>query len=146
MMATLNVRQAQRRLAVVWVGAFCCVLMILTLQTISGHYQGMADAVWKWFLSSMGPTTCLILGALVAQEQKARSAKNDSEVNLILYRSAFGLSLLYVVAILLTIGWQPIAARAGRSPLDLIADAAYSLAAVQSVLTIVLGYLFVKSK
>lgn len=146
-MTTLSLKSAQRRLTVLWVTAFLALGAILVVQTLVDHYAAdMVGPIWKWFASTLLPTTTLAIGALVAQEQVQRSVKNPPSVGIVIYRIAWWLSFAYLVVAFAAIVGQPIAATRGKSPLDLVAVLSYALTAIQSLLGGVLGYFFVKSR
>lgn len=129
---------ARKRLALVWFsGAGACFVVLLFISFFAN--LGDLAGLWEWFLPAIVPNLSLIIGVLVyTQRQQAAAEINVDEF---LYRLAIGLSLLYVMLLLLPLVFFP---ATGKSLPELLDISSLWLAAVQGLVTGVMGAFFVR--
>lgn len=129
---------ARRRLAVVWFsGAGVCFVVLLFIS----FFASLANParLWEWFLPAIVPNLSLIIGVLVyTQRQPAAVERRADEF---LYRLALWLSLLYVLLLLLPLVFFP---ATGKSLPELLDISSLWLAAIQGLVTGVMGAFFVR--
>ena len=135
---TLTMQAARKRLAVVWfVGGGVSFLVLLFISFFAGTLDLIG--LWDWFLPAIVPNLSLIVGVLVFTHRQPGAV--DLPVDSFLYRLAFGLSLLYVLLLLLPLVFFPLTGK----PLPVLLDTSRLwLAAVQGLATGVLGAFFVR--
>ncbi|OHE57482.1 MAG: hypothetical protein A2X71_08505 [Thiobacillus sp. GWE1_62_9] len=135
---TLTMQIARRRLALLWfAGAGVCFVILLFIS----FFARKVDLVglWDWFLPAVVPNLSLIIGVLV-YTQRQQSA-TDMHVDEFLYRLALGLSLLYVMLLLLPLLFFPLT---GKTLPELIDISRLWLTAVQGLTTGAMGAFFVR--
>lgn len=135
---TLTMQTARKRLAVVWFVGGGVSFVVLLFVSFFADTLDLAG-LWDWFLPAIVPNLSLIIGVLVLAHRQPGAA--DHAVDDFLFRLAFGLSLLYVLLLLLPLVFFPLT---GKSLPDLIDISRLWLAAVQGLATGVLGAFFVR--
>lgn len=135
---TLTMQTARKRLALLWfTGAGVCFTVLLFIS----FFARKVDLVglWDWFLPAVVPNLSLIIGVLVyTQRQQAAVEMNVDEF---IYRLALGLSLLYVLLLLLPLLFFPLT---GKTLPELLDISRLWLAAVQALTTAAMGAFFVR--
>lgn len=134
----LTMQTARRRLALVWfAGAGACFVVLLFISFFA-NLSNLAR-LWEWFLPAVVPNLSLIIGVLVyAQRQPT---PGETRVDEFLYRLALWLSLIYVLLLLLPLLFFP---ATGKSLPELMDISSLWLAAVQGLVTGVMGAFFVR--
>lgn len=137
---TLGMQVARKRLALLWFAGGGLCFAILLFISLFARKADLAD-LWDWFLPAIVPNLSLIIGVLVyAHRQKAAP---DVQVDTFLYRLAFGLSLLYLLLLLLPLLSFP---ATGKTLPELLDISRLWLAAVQGLVTGVMGAFFVRQE
>lgn len=139
---SLLVRQAKKRLAVVWFSASGLLFLLVFLQTILGRYGDKAAEAWSWLLPTIVPTLSVIIGVLVMETRAKRARKKPAHT--FVYRMAMTLSVAYLLLVGLTLLAIPVAeAQAALTPLKLMKMSHLWLAPCQGLVTAALGAFFV---
>lgn len=134
---TLTMHTARKRLALVWfAGAGVCFVVLLFISFFSADAD--PTGLWDWFLPAIVPNLSLIIGVLVYAHRQTQA---DTRIDPFLYRLAYGLSLLYVLLLLLPLLFFPLT---GKPLPELLNISRLWLAAVQGLATGVMGAFFVR--
>jgi cobalamin synthase len=129
---------ARRRLALLWfAGAGVCFAVLLFISFFSRIVE--LDGLWGWFLPAVVPNLSLIIGVLVYTQRQ--QIQPEMHVDAFLYRLTLGLSLLYVLLLLLPLLFFPLT---GKSLPELLDISRLWLAAVQALTTGAMGAFFVR--
>lgn len=134
----LAMHTARKRLALLWfVGAGACFAVLLFISFFGRRVD--LPGLWDWFLPAIVPNLSLIIGVLVYAQRQPRRA--ELEVDAFLYRLALGLSALYVLLVMLPLLFFPLT---GKTLPELLDISRLWLAAVQGLVTAVMGAFFVR--
>jgi hypothetical protein len=137
----MTMRGAQRALAGTWFGTSFVIVSIVLIQSILGHYSDPAEA-WGWVTTNLVPTLSLMVGILVAEN--VGKAEPDRDVDAFLFQLALGLSLFYLLSLLLTLLLSPFAQ---SLPLALMKQSQQLwIGPIQGLVTASLGAFFVRSR
>jgi hypothetical protein len=129
---------ARKRLALLWfAGAGVCFAVLLFISFFSRVVE--VDGLWGWFLPAVVPNLSLIIGVLVYTQRQ--QIQPEMHVDAFLYRLTLGLSLLYVLLLLLPLLFFPLT---GKSLPELLDISRLWLAAVQALTTGAMGAFFVR--
>jgi hypothetical protein len=129
---------ARKRLALLWfAGAGVCFAVLLFISFFSRVVE--LDGLWGWFLPAVVPNLSLIIGVLVYTQRQ--QIQPEMHVDAFLYRLTLGLSLLYVLLLLLPLLFFPLT---GKSLPELLDISRLWLAAVQALTTGAMGAFFVR--
>lgn len=129
---------ARKRLALLWfAGAGVCFAVLLFISLFARVVE--VDGLWGWFLPAVVPNLSLIIGVLVYTQRQ--QTQPEMHVDAFLYRLTLGLSLLYVLLLLLPLLFFPLT---GRSLPELLDISRLWLAAVQALTTGAMGAFFVR--
>lgn len=134
-MSTIAKSRARQNLARLWLSAAALVFVLLLVQSLRGVYPDLS-ASWGWFSSMVLPAPALILGVLVNEAARGRPA--PARVDRFVYHVTFGLSGLYLAAVLLTLLWGPLTGDA----LSLLVTSNTYLGILQSLVAAALGVFF----
>lgn len=89
---------AQKNLALVWMGATAVLLILFFIQTLVGNkYPGQSDEAWDWLIPQVFPTLTLMIGILVARAQSA--SRRDVVVRRSYYRLTLGVVIFYFIVL-----------------------------------------------
>ena len=132
----IELDRARRFIAIVWFagGGLCFALMIL--QSIIGRFEGVGQKAWAWFTPTIVPTLSLIIGVLASTASEDDSGRT---VKKFFYHAAVGLSLAYLIILLLTMLLEPIA---GIHNMDYFNFSNFWLTPMQGLVVAALGALF----
>lgn len=129
---------ARKRLALLWfAGAGVCFAVLLFISFFARIVE--VDGLWGWFLPAVVPNLSLIIGVLVYTQRQ--QIQPEMHVDAFLYRLTLGLSLLYVLLLLLPLLFFPLT---GKSLPELLDISRLWLAAVQALTTGAMGAFFVR--
>ena len=135
----ISMETSRKRLAVIWfVGAGLLFLLFIS-QTVFGHYGSKATEAWGWLLPTLLPTLSLITGVF-ATDALGKSLQIKT-VDQFWYRLTLTLSILYLLAVSLTVFVSPITA---LTPLELMRLSHLWLAPLQGIVGTTMGVFFVK--
>ena len=123
-------------MAKIWfTGGGVCFALVM-FQSITGRFAGIGQQIWAWFTPTIVPTLGLIIGVLAST---ALEDDADRTVKRFFYHAAVGLSLAYLIVLLLTMLLEPIA---GTHDMDYFNFSNYWLAPIQGLVVAALGALF----
>ncbi|MBU1223962.1 MAG: hypothetical protein KKA22_01680 [Gammaproteobacteria bacterium] len=135
---SLTMQTARKRLALLWfAGAGVCFVVLLFISFFARIVE--VDGLWGWFLPAVVPNLSLIIGVLVYTQRQ--QIQPEMHVDAFLYRLTLGLSLLYVLLLLLPLLFFPLT---GKSLPELLDISRLWLAAVQALTTGAMGAFFVR--
>ena len=132
------------RLAVVWLGGAGAFILLVAVQSLLGRYAARTQEAWGWLLPTIMPTLGLIvtvLGYTALDPIFSRSVVRKT-----FFHIAFGLSVLYIALILLTVLIQPFAAHEPEKAVELMHTSSIWLAPMQGLVDSALGVLFISKK
>ena len=134
--ARIDLDRARRFIAIVWFagGGLCFGLMIL--QSIGGRFSGTAQEMWAWFTPTIIPTLSLIIGVLASTASEDDTGRT---VKKFFYHASIGISLAYLIVLLLTMLLEPIA---GTHNMDYFKFSNFWLSPMQGLAVAALGALF----
>src|SRR5215831_6184428 len=104
----MNIPKSKCRtaLATLWFAVGGGLFLLFVIQTTLGHYQDKANDAWAWFLPTIMPSLLLMVGAFAADATNPK--EQDTRVKPFIFFVSFGVSLLYLAAVALTILLQPL--------------------------------------
>lgn len=129
---------AKNRLAVVWLVGAGLSFAVVFMQTLLGKYGDHTEEAWAWLLPTVMPTASLIIGVFISEVVGV--ARKPIIVNSFVYRLAFGLSAIYLAAVLMTLLAIPLS---DFGPTTLMEKANLGLGPFQGLVTAALGAFFV---
>ena len=134
--ARIDLDRARRFIAIVWFtgGGLCFGLMIF--QSIIGRFSGVAQEMWSWFTPTIVPTLGLIIGVLASTALEDDSGRT---VKKFFYHVSVGLSIVYLIVLLLTMLLEPLA---GTHNMDYFKFSNFWLTPTQGLVVAALGALF----
>ena len=131
-----DLERARTLLAKIWFGGGGICFALVIFQSIAGRFQGIQQEIWAWFTPTIVPTLSLIIGVLASTAFEDDSGRT---VKRFFYHAAIGLSLAYVIILLLTMLLEPIA---GSHNMDYFHLSNYWLTPIQGLVVAALGALF----
>jgi hypothetical protein len=132
----VDLEQARTVLAKIWfTGGGVCFALVM-FQSITGRFEGIGQQIWAWFTPTIVPTLSLIIGVLASTATEDDSGRT---VKTFFYHAAIGLSLAYLIILLLTMLLEPIA---GTHNMDYFHSSNYWLTPIQGLVVAALGALF----
>lgn len=129
-------KEAKKNLAILWFIVSGLLFAVLLAQTVLDVYDP-PEKPWKWFFPTVLPTLSLIVGVLVADAQG--QAVDVQMVDRFIFRLAFGLSLLYLITVGVSVFGGPIRA----APDELMDMSSLWLGPFQGVVAGIIGAFFV---
>ncbi len=133
--------KSKRRLAVLWFTGAGLIFLVLFIQSITGRYGEDVSEAWAWFLPTIMPTLSLIIGVLVLDA--TGNGEKLQTVDRFFFRLSFSLSLIYLVAVSLTILLKPFSP---SSAIELMKQSNLWLGPFQGLVSGSLGAFFFKGK
>jgi hypothetical protein len=132
----VDLDRARAMIAKIWFGGSGLCFALVMFQSITGRFAGIAQEIWAWFTPTVVPTLGLIIGVLASTALEDDSGRT---VKRFFYHAAVGLSLVYLIILLLTMLLEPIA---GTHNMDYYHFSNFWLAPVQGLVVAALGALF----
>ena len=134
--ARIDLDRARRFIAIVWVvgGGLCFGLMIF--QSIIGRFAGVTQEMWAWFTPTIVPTLSLIIGVLASTASEDDTGRT---VKQFFYHASVGISLAYLIVLLLTMVLEPLA---GAHNMAYFKFSNFWLSPMQGLVVAALGALF----
>lgn len=137
----VDLERARNYLAIIWITGATLTCALAIGQSIMGRLTGFEDAFWGWFGPTIFPTLGLIFGAIggmaLDEEPERRTVKR------FFFRLAVGLSIAYLLVLLLTMLAEPIA---GSHDMRFFIFSNRWLQPLQALVAIALGTLFASRK
>jgi len=131
-------QNGKKKLAKLWFCGAGFLFLILFIQTFMNHYGEDVNEAWGWMVTNVIPTLSLIIGVLAADALDKR-AKTDI-VDTFLFKLTFGLSLIYLLAIVFHVLFQPFSP---TEPLKMMRMSNLWLGPFQGLVSASLGVFFV---
>lgn len=138
---TIEMRQAKRRLAVIWFGGAGSFLLVVIIQSILGKYADKTDEAIAWLLPTILPTLTLIIAVLGADA--AGFTKTPKHVDVFFYRMTASLSAAYLFVVTLTVVLAPFST---TGPLELMRMSNLWLGPIQGLVGGALGVFFIRKE
>jgi len=136
----IHVAKCKRKLSALWFTGAGILFFVLLIQTIFGRYGDRSSEAWSWFLPTIMPTLSLVIGVLVMDVLE--KGVKTIEVDTFLFKLTFGISLAYLIAVLLLFLLQPFTT---VSPFELMNLSNLWLGPFQGLVAATMGAFFVKS-
>ena len=134
--------RCRRMLAALWFGMSVALFLIVFVQMVFSASDTYPKAAFGWLLPSTMPTLSLMVGVMAGDALGGPGkATLEASVDPGFFRLTFGVSLFYLVLLLLVLLLQPFAA---RSRPELLTEANYLLGPFQGLVAGLIGALFVK--
>ena len=130
------------KLAVVWFGGACLILLLVILQTLNGRYGDHAQEAWTWLMPNLMPTMVTILAGLGYTALDPH--RSHAVVRSSFYLLSFWMSFFYLALVLLTIMIAPTRPEGvtGKGAVELMHTANLWLGPLQGLVATALGVLF----
>ncbi len=143
----IRLETARWRLAVIWFPGCGLLFLILVAQSIGGAYGDQLQRAWGWALPNFLPTLALMVSVFAADALNPLS-ETASYVRKNFCYLAIGLSIFYILVILISLVTQPLAGEINDAPdlitarLELLEMSNMWLAPLQGLVVASLGLLF----
>ena len=131
-------------LGALWFLAGGGLFLFFVTQTIVGRYQDKTNEAWAWFLPTIMPTLLLMIGAFAADAMNEQDEK--ATVKPFFFVLSLGISLLYLIAVALTILLQPYATSRGIPFWEVMKQSSLYLGPFQGLVAGDIGIFFVKAR
>ena len=127
------------KLVAFWlVGSGVLVLLLFSFSVIGDVFQGHVQELWNWALPNFLPTLSLMLAVLASEALRPEFSK--IQVRRFFSRIAFGLSVFYILLILITLLVHPFSP---LQALELLAISNFWLGPVQGLVDASLAVVFI---
>lgn len=136
---TIEMSVAKKRLALLWFACFAVLLLTMIVQTVTGHFGKDETEAWGWFFPTTMPTLSLMVAVLVGDA--LRRTVLPVTVDKFMYHLAFGVSVLYFVAVAVAIiaGVNP-----NTAPVKYMRQSNLYLGPLQGIVSATLGLFFLR--
>lgn len=124
---------AIRYLMFLWGAIVALPLLLVSLQTVLGKYEGDSPLAWNWLLGQFSAPIALITAAHFSE---ASVRWKNGAVNMLRWRLAMGLSLLQGAAVLILLLAEPLLA---LKPYALFDQLGFLLALIQGIVIGAIG-------
>jgi hypothetical protein len=139
-MKTMKMDKCKNRLLTIWGFSFLGIFIVLLVQSFAGKYGDRHLEVTGWFVPLMLPTLLLMIGVFIADAKNEEQLKTTN-ANQTLFKIAEYGSIFYILLIYLVFFLEPFFS---LSPFEMMTTAKPFLSIIDSVLTGLIGYFFVK--
>lgn len=134
----MTLRIAQQKLLWIWMVAGGGIILLMTIQGLTGKYEQRWDEAGKWLMSTIFPNLGVIVGAIAYSTQHQAE---DRTIDAMAYRMAWGISCFYLLIVALVLLIEPLLPETG--PLEIMARANVILGPLQGLVGTALGMFFV---
>lgn len=131
-------QESQGRLLRMWLLGGGGVILVMTIQGITGVYGDTTQDAARWVMGAILPCAGMIVGAVSVQQ-----ARDVAIVNPHAFRAARGWSLLYLTLVVLVVILRPLVP--ADTPIEMMDRANLFLAPLQGLVGTMLGRLFVST-
>jgi hypothetical protein len=143
------IQQCKKSLAVLWGGAFVVFFFLMLYETQAGPLWDQQQAAWGWMFQNLLPTLSLIVAVLGADAAKPDTSTGT--VDRFFFRTALGISVIYLVTMMLTFVMSAISffhtgGDTGWKPLEAMQNSTFYLGPLQGLSAAALGVFFTKEK
>jgi len=90
---------SRKKLITLWMIISLFIFIVFFVQSINGKYTSHVKDIWQWVFQFLTPALTLMIGILVAQ---LLGGTPDSEVDVFFYRLAMGVSIFFLLLLLLS--------------------------------------------
>jgi hypothetical protein len=132
----MDLEQARSSLAKIWFWGAGVSGLLVILQCILGRFEGYTQDFLAWFTPTVAPTLGLIIGVISSTAQDDDSGRT---VKKFFFRAAAGLSVAYLIVLMLTMLLEPVAWTHDMKFYNL---SSYWLGPIQGLVAAALGALF----
>ena len=133
--------KAKKRIATLWFVLGGLLFILVLLQSILGKFENKSNEAWSWFFPNILPTLSLMLSVFLFDMRK--KVKVEREINNFYFRLTFGLSLVYLITVLITLLIQPFTE---SSAISLMKNSNLYLGPFQGLITASIGLLFTSAE
>ncbi|WP_437801003.1 hypothetical protein [Sorangium sp. So ce693] len=152
-MDTKPLLDCQRALALLWMGFFAAILIVVIAQTSFGNVfmtakgEDLQKSVWQWMLPATTPTLILVMGVLVNCElvAAARQEAQRRRVSKFFFHLTLGASAFYLTIVLLLPIGAPHKGNAAEA-VDMLLQSNVYMTPIQGLISAALGVFFLSPK
>jgi hypothetical protein len=130
----------QRKLVLIWLIGSCPSIILLLIRSFGPNAEDI-DKVWSWLLPSIMPTLSLVVGTYAATA--VTQLREDRTVDLLFFRVAAALSLVYLLIVTLTVCIYPLSSSPATT---VLARIGLILGPVQGLVSACLGVFFISNR
>ncbi len=134
----MTLHTAQQKLLWIWMMGGGGIILLMTVQGLTGKYDERWNEAGKWLMSTIFPNLGVIVGAIA---YSTHHPADDRPVDPLAYRTAWGISSFYLLIVSLVLLIEPLLPETG--PLELMARANVILGPLQGLVGTALGMFFV---
>jgi hypothetical protein len=143
MTKTIKLERARAWLAAVWFIGSAVVFALLVAQSLNGLYLDQLEKAWAWALPNIAPTLSLMVSVFAAYALIAAAEEDKYEVRKTFLTLSLGLSIFYILNLLVVIGSAPFSAnKLGTNPVDVMHTSNFWLGPLQGLTSAALAALF----
>jgi uncharacterized membrane protein len=143
--ALINLDRVRSRLAAVWLTGGGLVFFVVVIQSLMGRYGEKTQDAWGWLLPTIMPTMGMIVTVL-GYTALDPLLSSTTVVRNGFFQTAFWLSLMYLVLVLLTVLMQPLVAGDPVKAVELMRLSNLWLGPFQGLVASALGILFISKE
>ena len=140
MSKAIRVKEAQRRLMIVWLAGAAIPLLVLFAQTVGGKFGPDADKAFSWLMPHVIPTLLLMVGAVAADPS---ASGGGARADRTAFQVSQWLSVTYLALLLATLLLQPLSS---LTPFQMMKTSELWLGPLQGVVGLSLGAFFVSRR
>ncbi|HZR18417.1 MAG TPA: hypothetical protein VFE51_14080 [Verrucomicrobiae bacterium] len=138
---TIKKSTCRAALATLWFCAGGGLFILFVVESVLGRWQEKTNEAWGWFLPTLMPTLLLMIGVFAADATNPK--EEDASVKSFTFFLSFGVSILYLSAVALTILLLPYA----KAPFWVVmSQSNLFLGPFQGLVAGALGIFFVKAR
>lgn len=142
----ISLEVVRARLAAVWFIGSALVFLLLVVQSLGGLFGDQLDKVWAWAIPNIAPTLSLMVSVFTAYALIADAEEDRYKVRRTFFNLSFGLSIFYVLNVLVVIGAAPFRVQSGPGlgahPVDVMHTSNFWLGPLQGLTAAALAALF----
>ena len=136
----MNLFEAKKKLSILWFTFAAVLFLIVLIQSLLGKYEDKINEAWGWFFPNILPTLSLMISVFLFD---LKNKKTNYGIEILYFRISYGLSVVYLITILLTILIEPLSP---KSIIQIMKESNLYLGPLQGLVAGAIGLLFVKSK
>ena len=138
---------ARARLATVWFVGSGVVFLLLVAQSLGGMFGSQLEKAWAWAIPNIAPTLSIMVSVFAAYALVAVAEEDKYRVRKTFFNLAYGLSIFYILNLIVVIAAAPFAATANGAaavahPVDVLHTSNFWLGPLQGLTAAALAALF----